>query len=491
MGKKKITFWELVMLNISALYGIRWIARSTSDAYLGLGAIPMWVILMFIFFVPQALMCAELASSYPNDGGLAYWVKVAYGTKYGFLVSWMHWTALIFWFASFLTFFSVNATYMIGRPDLANNKLLVLVMSIIIIWVLSIASMKGMEFGKYFTSVGSLGSTVPTVCLIVLSFLAIVFLKKAPSASVFTVANLTPKLNMNSLVAISSIMFAYTGAQLAANFISEMENPQKNYPRAICTAAAIIGVLYAIGSIAMTMLLPTSEIQSSTGTLDALMRACQLLGIPSVFVQVIAFGIALSVLGALVLYIAQPTKMLFGFVEPGVFSKKITQVNEHGIPTRAVIFQAILISALLAGVSYLPGVEAIYNALVTMTALTTLFPYVLLFLAYGKIKREKEDIPGLYVMTKNKKLASVVTYAVTALCIFAIICSALPIMGSTQENIIYEAELIGGGALIIISGLLIWKHSGLPNKVVPVKEVKQTLLSSDDDDRVDRNTDIE
>lgn len=481
MGKKKITFWELVMLNISALYGIRWIARSTSDAYLGLGAIPMWVILMFIFFVPQALMCAELASSYPNDGGLAYWVKVAYGTKYGFLVSWMHWTALIFWFASFLTFFSVNATYMIGRPDLANNKLLVLVMSIIIIWVLSIASMKGMEFGKYFTSVGSLGSTVPTVCLIVLSFLAIVFLKKAPSASVFTVANLTPKLNMNSLVAISSIMFAYTGAQLAANFISEMENPQKNYPRAICTAAAIIGVLYAIGSIAMTMLLPTSEIQSSTGTLDALMRACELLGIPSVFVQVIAFGIALSVLGALVLYIAQPTKMLFGFVEPGVFSKKITEVNEHGIPTKAVIFQAILISALLAGVSYLPGVEAIYNALVTMTALTTLFPYVLLFLAYGKIKREKEDIPGLYVMTKNKKLASVVTYAVTALCVFAIICSALPIMGSTHENIIYEAELIGGGALIIISGLLIWKHSGLPNKVIPVKEVKQTVLEDDEE----------
>lgn len=481
MGKKKITFWELVMLNISALYGIRWIARSTSDAYLGLGAIPMWVILMFIFFVPQALMCAELASSYPNDGGLAYWVKVAYGTKYGFLVSWMHWTALIFWFASFLTFFSVNATYMIGRPDLANNKLLVLVMSIIIIWVLSIASMKGMEFGKYFTSVGSLGSTVPTVCLIVLSFLAIVFLKKAPSASVFTVANLTPKLNMNSLVAISSIMFAYTGAQLAANFISEMENPQKNYPRAICTAAAIIGVLYAIGSIAMTMLLPTSEIQSSTGTLDALMRACELLGIPSVFVQVIAFGIALSVLGALVLYIAQPTKMLFGFVEPGVFSKKITEVNEHGIPTKAVIFQAILISALLAGVSYLPGVEAIYNALVTMTALTTLFPYVLLFLAYGKIKREKEDIPGLYVMTENKKLASVVTYAVTALCVFAIICSALPIMGSTHENIIYEAELIGGGALIIISGLLIWKHSGLPNKVIPVKEVKQTVLEDDEE----------
>ena len=52
-----------------------------------------------------------------------------------------------------------------------------------------------------------------------------------------------------------------------------------------------------------------------------------------------------------VLYIAQPTKMLFGFVEPGVFSERITKVNEHGIPTKAIVFQATLISVLLIGVS--------------------------------------------------------------------------------------------------------------------------------------------
>lgn len=479
MGKKKITFWELVLMNLSALYGIRWIARSTSDSYLGLGAIPMWVILMFAFFVPQALMCAEMASSYPTDGGLADWVKIAYGTKYGFLVSWMHWTALIFWFASFLTFFSINVTYMIGRPDLAENKPLVLFMSLAVIWILSFASMKGMKFGKYFTSVGSLGSTIPTIILIVFSILAIVILKKAPSASVYTVSTMTPKLNMNSLVAISSIMFAYTGAQLTANFISEMDNPQKNYPRAIMVAAAIIGILYAIGSICMTMLLPTSEIQSSTGTLDAINRACTLLGIPFWFVQLVALGIALSVLGALVLYIAQPTKMLFGYSEPGIFSEKFMKLNENGIPERAVLLQAVLITILIAGVSIFPGVDMIYNILVTMTALTTLFPYVLLFFAYGKIKREKEDIPGLYVMTKNKSWAKFLTWWEIILCCVAIVCSALPIMGNTRDNIIYEVEMIGGGALIIISGLLIWKHSGLENKVVPVAQVEQKILKED------------
>lgn len=268
-------------MNISALYGIRWIAKSTSDSFgLGLGAIPCWIVFMFLFFVPQALMCAELSSAYPSDGGLGEWVKIAFGTKYGFIVSWLNWTAKIFWYASFLTFFSINFTYMIGKPALANNKTLVLVMSLLLFWTLSFASMKGMRFGKIFTNVGSLGSTIPTIFLIGMSFLAIFVLHKAPSASTYTIATMTPKLNGNSLVAISGIIFAYTGAELTANFVSEMDRPQKNFPKAIIISASVVCLLYVVGSIAMTMLMPTSKIFAYTGTLDALMVACNLLGVP-------------------------------------------------------------------------------------------------------------------------------------------------------------------------------------------------------------------
>ena len=112
---------------------------------------------------------------------------------------------------------------MIGKPELADNKILVLIMSLVVFWALSFASMRGMKFGKYFTSVGALGSVVPTVCLIGMAILAVVVFKKAPSASEYTIATLTPKLNMNSLVAISGITFAYTGAEFTANFASEMK----------------------------------------------------------------------------------------------------------------------------------------------------------------------------------------------------------------------------------------------------------------------------
>ena len=117
MQTKKIGFWALVFMNVSALYGIRWIAKSTAANFgLGLGAIPMWVLFSFIFFVPAALICAELAATYPTDGGLYEWVKEAYGKKTGFMVSWLNWSAKIFWYSSFLTFMMVNITYAIGKP---------------------------------------------------------------------------------------------------------------------------------------------------------------------------------------------------------------------------------------------------------------------------------------------------------------------------------------------------------------------------------------
>ena len=79
---KKIKFWELVLMNVSAIYGIRWISRSTAESFgLGLAGIPSWVIFMFLCFVPQALMCAELAvqelRQLQKDYERAFWVGLA------------------------------------------------------------------------------------------------------------------------------------------------------------------------------------------------------------------------------------------------------------------------------------------------------------------------------------------------------------------------------------------------------------------------------
>lgn len=434
---KKIKLFDLILMSISTLYGIRWIAKSTASSFgLGLAAIPSWLIFAVLFFIPQALICAELANRFSDksDGGLYVWVKEALGEKYGFMAAWLNWTSKIFWYASFMTFFVINISYFIGRSELADNKIVVMILSVVIFWL-------------------------PSVILISFAFIAIVVLKKRPSASVYTVATMTPKFNADSLVAVSGIIFGFTGAEVIANFITEIDNPKKTYPKAILISAVLVAGLYILGSIAITMILPPEEIQASTGILDSIGRVAALLGIGDWLVKLIAGGVAFSMLGATIIYIASPIKMLFGSVPKGMFPDKFTKVNSVGIPEKAVILQTVIVSLLLIATAVMPGVDVIYNILVTMTALTALLPYGLLLISYIKIRKEsKDDNYDGYVMAKSNKVCIGIGYETLFLCILGILFSCAPVMGSLRENIIYELEMIGGGLIVIMSGLYLWNR---------------------------------
>ncbi|HLR21000.1 MAG TPA: amino acid permease [Tissierellaceae bacterium] len=462
--KRKIGLWDLVLMNVSALYGIRWIARSTASSFgLGLGAILVWVLFSFIYFVPNALICAELASTYPSDGGLYEWVKEAYGKKWGFMVSWLNWTAKLFWYSSFLTFLTVNVAYTFGKPELAINKTFVLIVSLVIFWIVSLVSTKGMNFGKFFTSVGALGSTVPTTLLIVMAFISIFILKREP-ASTYTLSTMMPKLNMDSLVAISAVMFGLAGSETTANFVTEVDDPQKNFPKAVFISAAIVASLYVLGSLAITMILPPDQITASEGILVALDSVAASLGIGSWFVRVVALGVSLSVFGAILLYIASPIKMLFGSVDEGIFPKRLTRVNKYDIPASTVILQAILVSFILLVTNLLPSVDAIYNVLVTMTALTSLFPYIMLYFAYIKLRKENPNKERPFQLSKNDGTAIGLSRMLLVITSLGIVFSAAPVMDTFKENLIYEIQMIGGALIIIVAGLAIWNNYEKKNK---------------------------
>ena len=458
MNSKKIGLWDLVFMDVSALFGIRWIAKSTASSFgLGLGAIPSWVLFSFIFFVPCALICAELASTYPRDGGLFEWVKEAYGEKFGFLVSWLNWTSKIFWYTSFLTFLTINVSFAINMPELSENKTFVLIMSLAVFWILSFISTKGMTFGKIFTNLGALGSTVPAVLLILMAFGAAIFFDR-PSASVYTVETMTPVLNWDSLGAISSVMFAFAGSELTANFVTEMENPKRDFPRAIFIAAAVVAGIYMLGSVAITMIMPTDQITASQGILVSLAAISAWFGIGSWFIQLVALGITFSMVGAIILYIASPVKMLFGRVKNGIFPESMTRTNSRNIPERAVYLQAILVTVIILAFQFIPSVDAIYNVLVTMTALTALFPYVLLFMSYIKLRKTRPDEERPYEISKNTGTAVSVAILVLIVTVIGIICSAAPVMPTWEDNLIYEAEMIFGAVVVIGAGLGLWSR---------------------------------
>lgn len=460
--KRKIKFFDLVFMNVAASFGIRWIAKSTAASFgLGLGAIPMWIIFSIIYYIPQALIVAEFASRYESDGGISEWVKQSFGEKWGFMVAWFNWIAKVFWYSAYLTFLSIDIAYMLGITWLAENKVYVLILSLATLWIFSYISTKGAAKVKFLTNLGALGSMIPTVALLLLAFLSVCVFKTAPSASTYSVGNLIPTADMNSLVAISALMCGLSGTEITANFVNEMDNPKRDFPKAILISAIITAFLYVAGSLAMTMVLSPEEIQVSTGMFDVLLKASASLGISSWLTQILSLGIAMSVFAGLVLYTDSSVKMLFGNSPKHLFSEKFTKTNSVHIPEKAVYFQAALITVLILASELFSSVNTIYEILVSMTALSAILPYLLMYMSYVRMKMRNPVVPGAYAMTNNVNFARAIGVFVTILAALGILLTLAPAMDTVKENVIYEIEMIGGCGIVVIAGLLLWRRYDL------------------------------
>ena len=86
-----------------------------------------WNIIFFLsaaaacFFIPSALVSAELASTYPQRGGVFIWVKEAFGPQLGFLAIFMEWFQNMPWYPAAVTFVATCIAY-IFNPELASNR---------------------------------------------------------------------------------------------------------------------------------------------------------------------------------------------------------------------------------------------------------------------------------------------------------------------------------------------------------------------------------
>lgn len=67
---------DMVLFTVSAILLLDTLAASAS---IGASSIFWWVFLGFIFFIPFALICAEMGCAYPEQGGIYTWVKKTFG----------------------------------------------------------------------------------------------------------------------------------------------------------------------------------------------------------------------------------------------------------------------------------------------------------------------------------------------------------------------------------------------------------------------------
>src|SRR6202142_4489247 len=90
------------------------------------------------------------------------------------------------------------------------------------------------------------------------------------SVTHFTLANMLPAWNWDTVNFWSQIAFAFTGLELVSCMAERVHNPRRPLPRAVFGAGALIALMYIIGTFAILALVPAADLDPQSGVFHAI-----------------------------------------------------------------------------------------------------------------------------------------------------------------------------------------------------------------------------
>ena len=383
----------LAMINVAAIGGIR---NWPSAAELGLSSVFYLLLATVVFFIPLALISAELATAWPQRGGVFVWVKTAFGHRLGFLAAWLLWTQTVVFYPTVTSFIAGTVAYMIN-PELAANRLYTFVVVLICLWGATLFNLLGMKASGWFSSLCTVfGIFIPGLGIIALGCLW--FFSGHPLQVPVSWSAFFPKFEgINHLVFFSSLILAYQGIEMSAVHAKEVENPTRNYPKAITLSAAIVVSMTILGVLSIVFSIPQGEISLVAGTMQAFtvfLNAYQLEKLVPLFAAMITLG----AIGSMSTWIAGPCKGLLAAAEKGDLPPVFRKINKNGMPNNLLIIQGVIITLICLIFLFMPTVSSAYWILSALSVNLYLTMYLLMFAAAIWLRYKHPKHPRPYTV---------------------------------------------------------------------------------------------
>lgn len=325
--KRVLSTFSLVMINVIAVDSLRTLPIG---AEYGLALVFFYLIAGFCFFIPVALISAELATGWPNTGGIYVWIREAFGVRMGFFVIWLQWIYNVVWYPTILSFI-VATFYYLKFPGLADNKYIMLATILILFWLTTLVNAFGMRISSIVSLFGTLFGTLLPMLFIM--FLAFMWLYHGNTSAIdFSWQGLLPgPEHKQNLAFFIAIVFGLIGIEMSAVHAEEVKNPGRDYPRALLISTIIILITLTLSSLAIAIVVPHSELGLTTGLIQAFEKFLKASHLAWAY-PVMTYLIILGALASVSAWIIGPTKGLWAADKDGCLPP-LLQKNDEALCT--------------------------------------------------------------------------------------------------------------------------------------------------------------
>lgn len=452
-SNKTLGVFSLAMINVIAVDSLRSLPAS---AEYGLALIIFYLLAALFFFIPTALISAELATTWPNTGGAYIWIRTAFGQRIGFFAIWLQWIYNVVWYPTILSFIAATLAYLID-PKLIEHKGFILSIVLVTWWLVTVLNSMNLKVSSRISTFGALiGTLIP---MLVITILGIIWLvHQYPTTITFSLTALIPNFsNFNHLTFLTTIIFGLMGLEMSAVHAGDVRNPQRDYPRALLLSAALILTSLILASLAIALVIPPAKLNVLSGLTDAYIAFFNAYHLTT-FIPIIIALIIIGSFCSVSTWVIGPTRgLLIAARESDLKNMAwLLKVNKHEMPIGLLILQGVIVTLLCSVFILMPNVKAAYWLLGVMTSQLAFLFYLFLFAAALRLRyKERETIRAYHIPGGKFGIWLVCGMGILS-CIFTFSLGFLPPPGIDIGNLTkFETTLIIGDILFCIPPLLL------------------------------------
>ena len=263
--------------------------------------------------------------------------------------------------------------------------------------------------------------------------------------------------NFDNVVLAASIFLFYAGMEMGGIHVKDVENPSKNYPKAVFIGALITVLIFVLGTFALGVIIPAKDINLTQSLLVGFDNYFKYIH-ASWLSPIIAIALAFGVLAGVLTWVAGPSKGIFAVGKAGYMPPFFQKTNKLGVQKNILFVQGIAVTVLSLLFVVMPSVQSFYQILSQLTVILYLIMYLLMFSGAIALryKMKKLDRPFRIGKSGNGLMWFIGGLGFCGSLLAFILSFIPPSQISTGSNTVWFSVLIIGAIIVVVAPFIIY-----------------------------------